>query len=100
MKVDSGNGRDDIDFQAFVGPRAAEYATAMDMHAELCACQLTGMMQVSGATASRHQGIIRDAVLMESKTRRGPVCFNRTAPEGIAVISSAYNSGQSGKPAS
>lgn len=34
---------------------------------ELCACQITELLQVSGATASRHMGILLKAGLVESR---------------------------------
>jgi ArsR family transcriptional regulator len=34
---------------------------------ELCACQITELLQVSGATASRHMGILQKSGLVESR---------------------------------
>ena len=34
---------------------------------ELCACQITELLQVSGATASRHMGILLKTGLVESR---------------------------------
>ena len=34
---------------------------------ELCACQITELLQVSGATASRHLGILQKAGLVDSR---------------------------------
>ena len=34
---------------------------------ELCACQITELLQVTGATASRHMGILLKAGLVESR---------------------------------
>lgn len=40
---------------------------ALQAHAELCACQITELLQVSGATVSRHMGILMRADLVESR---------------------------------
>ncbi|CAD7842328.1 MAG: hypothetical protein [Olavius algarvensis Delta 4 endosymbiont] len=40
---------------------------ALQAHAELCACQITELLQVSGATVSRHMGILVQAGLVESR---------------------------------
>lgn len=36
-------------------------------HEELCACQITELLQVSGATASRHLFILQNAGLIKSR---------------------------------
>jgi len=40
---------------------------ALQVHAELCACQITELLQVSGATVSRHMGLLAQAGLVESR---------------------------------
>ena len=40
---------------------------ALLVHAELCACQITEMLRVAGATVSRHMGILSQAGLIESR---------------------------------
>ena len=40
---------------------------ALTRHAELCACQITELLQVTGATVSRHLGILQHAGLLESR---------------------------------
>lgn len=40
---------------------------ALQVHAELCACQITELLQVSGATVSRHMGTLVRAGLVESR---------------------------------
>jgi ArsR family transcriptional regulator, arsenate/arsenite/antimonite-responsive transcriptional repressor len=39
----------------------------LQTHAELCACQITELLQVTGATVSRHMGILVRAGLVESR---------------------------------
>jgi len=40
---------------------------ALQVHNELCACQITELLQVRGATVSRHMGILMRAGLVESR---------------------------------
>jgi len=40
---------------------------ALHSHTELCACQITELLQVTGATVSRHMGILVRAGLVESR---------------------------------
>jgi ArsR family transcriptional regulator len=40
---------------------------ALQKHAELCACQITELLQVSGATVSRHMGILVRVGLVASR---------------------------------
>ncbi|MFA7232192.1 MAG: metalloregulator ArsR/SmtB family transcription factor [Victivallaceae bacterium] len=40
---------------------------ALMEHGELCACQLTELLQVSGATASRHLALLTNAGLLDSR---------------------------------
>jgi len=40
---------------------------ALQIHTELCACQITELLQVKGATVSRHMGILVRAGLVESR---------------------------------
>ena len=40
---------------------------ALHIHPELCACQITELLQVTGATVSRHMGILVQAGLVVSR---------------------------------
>lgn len=40
---------------------------ALQTHPELCACQITELLQVTGATVSRHMGILVQAGLVVSR---------------------------------
>lgn len=54
---------------------------ALQMHAELCACQITELLQVTGATVSRHMGILVRAGLAESRKEGRWTYFRmRTTP--------------------
>ena len=52
---------------------------ALGRHEELCACQITELLQVSGATASRHLSILQHAGLLESR-KEGRWVHYRLAP--------------------
>ena len=61
---------------------------ALQKHAELCACQITELLQVTGATVSRHMGILVRAGLVESR-KEGRWTYFRlktTPPSGSGPI--------------
>ena len=49
---------------------------------ELCACQITELLHVSGATASRHLGILLKAGLVDSRKEGRWVYYKLCKPEG------------------
>ncbi len=49
---------------------------------ELCACQITELLQVSGATASRHLGILLKVGLVDSRKEGRWVYYTLRKPEG------------------
>ena len=49
---------------------------------ELCACQITEFLQVSGATASRHLGILQKAGLIDSRKDGRWVYYKLRKPAG------------------
>ena len=53
---------------------------------ELCACQITEFLQVSGATASRHLGILQKAGLVESRKEGRWVYYKLLKPEGSGQL--------------
>jgi ArsR family transcriptional regulator len=53
--------------------------TALSRYDELCACQITELLQVTGATASRHLSILQHAGVLESR-KEGRWVYYRLAP--------------------
>ena len=53
-------------------------AALMDQE-ELCACQITELLQVTGATASRHMGLLLHAGIVQSR-KEGRWIYYRLAP--------------------
>lgn len=53
---------------------------ALQAHDELCACQITELLQVSGATVSRHMGILVQAGLVEARKAGRWTHFRLIAP--------------------
>jgi len=49
---------------------------------ELCACQITELLNVSGATASRHLGILQKTGLVESRKEGRWVYYKIKKPAG------------------
>ena len=52
---------------------------ALNRYDELCACQITELLQVAGATASRHLAVLQRAGLLESR-KEGRWIYYRLAP--------------------
>ncbi|MDY0191372.1 MAG: metalloregulator ArsR/SmtB family transcription factor [Desulfuromonas sp.] len=54
-------------FKALADGNRLRIVAALIRHEELCACQITELIQVTGATASRHMGILLSSGLVESR---------------------------------
>ena len=54
-------------FKALSDRNRLRVFAALMTHEELCACQITELLQVTGATASRHMGVMLSAGLIESR---------------------------------
>jgi len=59
---------------------------ALWRHDELCACQITELLQVSGATASRHLGILQRSGLISSRKDGRWVFYKLLQPEGSVQL--------------
>lgn len=53
---------------------------------ELCACQITELLQVSGATASRHMGILQSVGLVGSRKEGRWVYYKLQKPAGAQPL--------------
>lgn len=56
---------------------------ALGRYDELCACQITELLEVTGATASRHLSVLQHAGLIESR-KEGRWVYYRLAPPADA----------------
>jgi ArsR family transcriptional regulator len=54
-------------FKALSDRNRLRVVAALLKHNELCACQLTELIQVTGATASRHMGVLIASGLVDSR---------------------------------
>lgn len=54
-------------FKALSDRNRLRIVAALLKHDELCACQLTELIQVTGATASRHMGVLISSGLVDSR---------------------------------
>jgi ArsR family transcriptional regulator len=52
---------------------------ALECYEELCACQITELLQVTGATVSRHLGLLQHAGVLKSR-KEGRWIYYRLAP--------------------
>ncbi len=60
----------------------ARVVAALGRYDELCACQITELLEVSGATASRHLGILQQAGLVASRKDGRWVYYKLVKPAG------------------
>ena len=56
---------------------------ALGRYEELCACQITELLQVTGATVSRHLGVLQHAGVLKSR-KEGRWVHYRLAPPASA----------------
>lgn len=56
---------------------------ALSRYEELCACQITELLQVTGATASRHLSVLQNAGLLKSR-KEGRWIYYRLSPPADA----------------
>ncbi|WP_372806756.1 ArsR/SmtB family transcription factor [Pontiella sp.] len=56
--------------------------SALSRFDELCACQLVELLEVTGATASRHMGILQKAGLINSRKDGRWVYYRLSRPAG------------------
>lgn len=54
-------------FKALSDKNRLRVVSALMAYEELCACQLTELLQVTGATASRHMGVLVSSGLVSSR---------------------------------
>jgi len=66
-------------FKALSDRNRLRVLAALTTHKELCACQITELLQVAGATTSRHLGILISAGLLESR-KEGRWVYYRLNP--------------------
>lgn len=62
--------------------------SALQVHHELCACQITEFLGVAGATASRHLGLMVNAGVLKSRKQGRWIYFgiNTDNPSPAAVL--------------
>jgi DNA-binding transcriptional ArsR family regulator len=59
---------------------------ALSRHIELCACQITEVLQVTGATASRHLSVLQNAGLVTSRKDGRWVYYSLARPVGTEPV--------------
>lgn len=59
---------------------------ALGRHDELCACQITELLQVTGATASRHLSVLQHAGLLDSRKEGRWVYFRLAPPASTEAV--------------
>jgi ArsR family transcriptional regulator len=74
-------------FKALGDRNRLRIVAALNRHDELCACQITELLQVTGATASRHLSVLQHAGLVESRKEGRWVYYRLTQPGNMAPVS-------------
>ena len=59
---------------------------ALSRYEELCACQITELLQVTGATASRHLSVLQHAGLLTSRKEGRWVYYRLVYPAGTEPV--------------
>ena len=59
---------------------------ALHRYEELCACQITELLQVTGATASRHLSVLQHAGLLKSRKEGRWIYYRLSPPSGSAAL--------------
>ena len=59
---------------------------ALNRYEELCACQITELLQVTGATASRHLSILQHAGMLTSRKVGRWIHYRLTPPDGFDPV--------------
>lgn len=59
---------------------------ALGRYEELCACQITELLQVTGATASRHLSVLQHAGLLKSRKEGRWVYYSLVYPAGSEPV--------------
>ena len=76
-----------IIFKALSDQNRLRILAALNKHPELCACQIVDMLQVTGATTSRHLGILIAAGLIKSRKNGRWVYYRlETASDEFQVV--------------
>lgn len=60
--------------------------TALGRYDELCACQITELLQVTGATASRHLSILQQASILDSRKEGRWIYYRLAPPAGTDLV--------------
>lgn len=59
---------------------------ALSRYDELCACQITELLQVTGATASRHLSVLQNAGLLKSRKEGRWIYYRLDPPDGTNAV--------------
>lgn len=54
-------------FKALSDPNRFRIVSALMHNSELCACQVTELLQITGASVSRHLSLLKDSKLLSSR---------------------------------
>lgn len=67
-------------FKALSDMNRLRVVAALSRYDELCACQITELLKVTGATASRHLSVLQHAGLVDSRKEGRWIYYRLTTP--------------------
>ncbi len=73
-------------FKALSDKNRLRIVAGLSRYEELCACQITELLQVTGATVSRHLNVLQHAGLIASRKQGRWVFFRLDPPPGVEPI--------------
>lgn len=73
-------------FKALSDKNRLRIVAGLSRYDELCACQITELLEVAGATASRHLRVLQHAGLVTSRKEGRWVYFQRSVPAGAEPV--------------
>lgn len=73
-------------FKALSDKNRLRIVAALSRYEELCACQITELLQVTGATASRHLSVLQHAGLVRSRKEGRWIYYRLIVSAGTAAV--------------
>lgn len=73
-------------FKALSDKNRMRIVAALSRYDELCACQITELLQVTGATASRHLSVLQHAGLVASRKDGRWMYYRLVPPSGTEPV--------------
>ena len=73
-------------FKALSDLNRLRIVAALGRYDELCACQITELLQVTGATASRHLSVLQQSGVLDSRKEGRWIYYRLAPPAGSETV--------------